>query len=438
MIAILTALLFSISAIAAEKDFCWIEQEATVKKTFPMPNGVNFFIRSAPAMDLLSFASDQKNLTLDTRTGKQKQVPLFMDPIPTPDGKLMTIPGSYVFDPFLKKNVQMNEGLKPVYVITSEGVKSCEKDALCMTDTELTPAQVRASGKPFAFNAISFYSARTDYMQSIYDDADIPYNYQSLGTLRTAGDVTKYRMLFAATDSLSYRDYSYSEKSNKLVPVGPIQKVCGGLNAQLPSLSKNGREISAYDAETGTTNIYTIGENGKECQKSQVVPSMVGKADFSPDGKKLAFHVDQKAQPLRMLVHARSEDSLQVYVYDRQSKMAVPISHPKTDDNYFPAFLSNDRLAFISAKKDAAEESKFALKVVDLSQMRTPTCTDCAKPETKTGQMAALVGALQLTQCQADASLHYRNAVAAFNYVSPKNCQRLVSACDEACMTKTK
>lgn len=204
--------------------------------------------------DYVYTITNDGNQILDATTGKMVRIPGSVDPVPTPDGKFMTLPGLDFYS------------TKPI------------KDGIARGETDF-------SNLP------------------IVNDQDAGVGlYQSLGIL--PGTKT-YR---GATDSdgSSFAEYQPSDNGTKIKLVKKTELLCPNLalkpdgsvdqsyreqRMQLPMISKDGMHIAMYDTTTQTTKIWSL-KDPKKCELEIDLGMPAGKVDFDFSGDRIAFHTD--------------------------------------------------------------------------------------------------------------------------------------------------
>lgn len=427
-------LLLTLSSTAhGTTDFCNVIQDAKIVKTLPVPENVNYFIRGAPDTAEIGFATSNGNILLDSKTGKKTEVPGTIDPILTPDGKILSVPQSLLYDPKTKKyspKPKDYEGLE----IYQGRVSGCE--GACSLK------EIEASGKPYVIQVMTFYS-RDSLDKPLFIDKNASFSYQSFGKLRKNGSVTSYRMLFETQEGIRARDYEYNEASKKLSPAGPIKALCKSLRGYLPAQSKSGDEYSAYDAEKGVTHVFSIGKSGNECKITETLPGMVGKIDFSPDGKRLAYHVDKTMDNnfnKNIIKSAGAISNIESVVFDREKKIPAIIAKSTETNSYYPIFLDNNTLAYIDSTKVETwkQTPRFSIKLAELQELTTPKCPRCFESGTSEEQMAAFIGVIRDKTCESNPKFYFKNGTPSFSNLRVSQCQSVVDSCDSKCLSEIK
>ena len=432
MIVLLVIFWLPISSFANP---CLTIPDLKIEKRIPVPNDVNYFMRSAPSTGELGFATNRGNRMLDAKTERLSVVPGNIDPVITPDGKFLAIPQEWIYDPQTKKFV-LPGTMVPEFKISNQRV------LVRLTGTKEygvslgSADEARRSGKSYQTQLMTFYWRENGVLERKYADESVQFNYQSLGTLSETKKETNYRLLFESAESFAIRDYQWDSQQKVFSPTGNPLPLCPGMHGGLPALNKSGDEFSALDIEEGITNVYAIGKSGNKCEIVETIPFLVGKMDFSPDGTRLAMHVDQRSDS-RIFDQPDQRNKLEVFIYDRKTKIPMAVATSPDEDAYYPVFLSNDRIAFMSANKPKKKEDKeFFVNIVALKEGPSRKCENCYNAKTKIGQMAALIGALKMSRCTGQSKYLFRSAMTGFSRIPPDICSEVVSTCNEECFKK--
>ncbi|MCO4792617.1 MAG: hypothetical protein KC493_02805 [Bacteriovoracaceae bacterium] len=242
----LLALTVSMPLIAEEPDMCKLSETQASSST-ALTDAPSYFISPDPNGKYVGVIGDNAgNTIVNLETGKATKVPGSVDPVFTPDGKYLTLPGGTFYD--YKKDI------KP---------KADSGDSV---------------GRPS--------SIHNDGMDGVY---------QSLGAVKTEGSKTTYRMI-DDTMGVSWQDYTIDSSNNRVKQkMGRNKKLCGDVASDTPMLSKDGKYLSIYNKTTGTTQIYNIEDNvnnGGKCNMVLDLGFPTGKVSFDYTNGQIAFHVD--------------------------------------------------------------------------------------------------------------------------------------------------
>jgi hypothetical protein len=430
-------LLIAASVHAADKPaYCVNTTPAKIEKQFPLPNDVNYFARAAGTQEM-GFATSEGNRVLNTLTGNLEQVPGAIDPVLSPDGRILAVPMTTAYDPLTGKfNILEVKDIKevkdlPKYYVYGNTVLEMkvtgtkEHKEIKMEHSLLKPEDLRLKNERYLVSAMTLYGREKDKdgkMPALYLDHEVQENYQSLGVLSSRGDDHRYRMLFQGESGVQSRDYALL--SGKMQPSGSARKVCDKMTGlDTPMISRDGTEFSAYDQENDRTIIVKIGSGGGDCRIVQTIPALVGKADFSPDGSKIAFHIDGNTDEHSFFENPNEKNRMTVMVLDRISGKISGIPGLPKENDYYPVFLDNDRIAFINTRPEDGK-NKFSVHIVNLKDQPTLSCTDCQEGSAN-AQKAALLGAAFNSRCE-NGDRSFRGAFAAYSQMTPTQCRALV------------
>lgn len=434
-------ILIPLAVSAASRDLCEVQQRAKVVKNIPVPDGVNYFIRGAPSTEEVGFATTKGNFLLDTKNRNMMAVPGSIDPVLTPDGKVVSIPQFLYFDPQTKSYSTDSPGSFDGYVVEGDTVNQCKNGGCDIEPVKMTIEEVKKSGKPYRAQFMTFYARDNISAGPLFYDQSVNNNYQSFGALKNQESSAVYRMLYESSNGLAIRDYQLDSNGKSFSPMGPVKTVCGGKKGFIPAINKTGDEYAAYDPENGVTQIFYIGKSGHECQLKDTIPGLVGKIDFSPNGKYLAYHVDHKQDrndTKNVVRYADERNNIEAAIFDREAKLPMTIALSEKTNSYYPVFLNDNTVAYINSVISEYWQTKpsFAIQLVRLESVTTPNCSDCYSPYTNNGQLAATIGALRLKQCQKKPNYYYKNAISSFSHLKPSQCKELVNSCDSACLSE--
>lgn len=410
--------------------YCAGKVSIEVSRRHPVPDQVSYFIRAAPGTRQVGYSSRTQNFILNMDSGKVVQTIGFYDPVLSPDGKILTVPS---------QRILMQSGLKPR--LYDEAKDTDVRYEVSPTETVMP---LGSDGKPRSFADI--VKSNEKYVkrglvflkpndQGSYSpaevDPDIPSSYQSVGRLRTSANSSGYRVLFESDDSkMRYRDYDLDHKTGELRFSGPVKNVCGvnTLSAALPMLSKTGTEFSIYNPDAQETQIYEINSKTDSCAKKETFPLLVGKIDFSPSSRKLAFHIDQSESPSQKdyFQFPRSYNHFGVFIYDRERKNLYPLATREDENAYYPTFLSEDEIAFVTSTK--SEPPQFHINLARITSPKGIDCAECMSGAKN--QLAAFIGHLMNERCQAREK-SFRHGWLSFSHLSPEQCFSLLETYSE-------
>ncbi len=333
----------------------------------------------------------------------------FLDPVPTPDEKWMIRPmtmwgGGIAFDSI---------------------------------EFERRQAAARASDR--TSNAVR---------EPLFVDRTLDGVYPSTALLRSSGGVRTYRVIVeqrAASSGLFFRDYRATDRPGTtpaISPVGTAKRLCanlspadGDLPFYTPMLSKDGKRLSASDRKTRTTKIYDVDEDGS-CRERLDLGMPTGKADFSFDGRRIAFHVDE---------HHHEPTAFFSGVADRLAKDVVVVDLRETGDrleaasirrlttarrlgdgSYYPSFRADGSIVYLQQEGDY-----FRFVLVDPDQApRVPftRVSGCDPISTRDFAALAALGALWSVTCRGAEPADGTEAARLALGLDPIGCRELVRA----------
>ena len=334
------------------------------------PKNPNWFFRSFPTTNKVSFASDDGSYILDMDTNQTYQVPGPYDPVPIGE-EIMTVPLSPLTAYSVAQIMQLNDR-----------------------------AQV-----------------------STIANLQIGGVYQSIGQLPSVNGNNRYRAV-TDQDRASYIDMEYTPgHPETLHTVGSVKKTCTNVDFTLPMLSKDGSEIAGFDSTSNTTKVWKLNEDGT-CTEKLDLGFPTGKADFSFDNNKLVFHVTGSgADQNSYFTHTSGTDARDVYTYDRTTKKLAKISQNVTDSAYYPVWRKDGKIVYVNVDNDGnasfvkADPSK-AASTISLDNVNCPTCTS--------NSAALAIGRTWYDLCHNVANANQPSALVTALSLDTDQCKKLV------------
>jgi hypothetical protein len=290
--------------------YCAPENRAILAKAV-IPDIPRWFFKPLPEGPWVAYLGEGGNKLLDLERGLVIPVPGARDPVPTPDGRFLSVPGITLF----ALQDLLDEAKRP----TARGI-------------------------------------------------EIPLHgeYQSPGLLAETASAVTYR--FIADDSGPVvRDVTLrldAPGGASVEAIGQRRKLCPGQRLQLPMLSPDGRELAAYDVEAGSSRIFRI-EADYRCTIVTDLGLPTGKLAFSFDGKQVAFHLAH-LQKLSVKTSDVPNDRYahNVFVLDRTSGRIGRLTHNTASNAYYPAYRRDGTLVYLF-KPYAASGGRFSFAVAD-------------------------------------------------------------------------
>lgn len=350
----------------AQENVCDLNEVQLDKKVALGNKRPEYFFKPVPRHDKkdkrdeVSIIINQGNFFLDMDNGKTKRIPGPYDGVPTPDGEFIVSP---------------------------------------------------AKG-----NHITFYDRENldNDSEPVFDDYDDPENnalngvYHSLGVLdkkvEDNGDkIVSYRAITDTSTStpgvntLQYKDYTFrigaDGKKEFVESAGVPKLICSNFQANVlktPILAKNGRMLSAYNEDTGTTIIYDVKKdiNGNSvCDVKKDLGFATSKMEFSPDGDKVVFAMNSmQTVPSEVAWYEKppvDTHNMNVFVYDMNSDDLTKMTTKKQGNSYYPSF-SNDGETVVWLSQEIDEDGDeqyyverakvndgFSMKHVSMSEVKS-------------------------------------------------------------------
>lgn len=134
--------------------------------------------------------------------------------------------------------------------------------------------------------------------QPFYTDANFLGNYQSIGILE--GSTKERRLIRVAMGNQAgmVREYKVEKDANNKPVVTPINDrptpICknidtGGLDTEIPMISRDGTMISGRNRFTQKTEIYKIDMKTTQCSLVMTVPTLTNKVSFDYENKNIYY-----------------------------------------------------------------------------------------------------------------------------------------------------
>lgn len=220
----------------------WLDTKAVVTtvSVTPTPRRIGFFFKPVTGTNLISYTAGEATYLFDLATRKEQRIPGHVDPVPTPDGRFITLPG-------------------------------------------------------LAFHPLS--SLLTGDNAPLFVDEELPDEYQTASIFKQSRTGVRYRVITGWQRGPRFRDYDVTFGNGKVgapgatdvvTPLGTPFAPCDGRTLSLPINAKNGQEFGAYDGVT-TTNVVVRVTDAHTCTTVLDLGFATGKLTFSYDGARIAF-----------------------------------------------------------------------------------------------------------------------------------------------------
>lgn len=216
----------------------------------------------------------------------------------------------------------------------------------------------------------------------LHADPTLVGSYPSIGTIsgdplsnepRTIRAIVSYFDINTVENKLAMRDYSVDPKTNKVESLGTSRTLCPGLNLALPKISNNGKRLSAFDNNSGSSKIYDVKDDG-QCTEfldlKKIGLQNIGKADFSLDNNKVTYAMLYNINVERYLSNWGSTgfwDHSDVFTTDLTTGKTKQITQNISGNSYFPTFLPNEKVLYF--KRDVKPKYKLEFNISDPSKV---------------------------------------------------------------------
>ncbi|MEP6831801.1 MAG: hypothetical protein ABJB74_00345 [Gemmatimonas sp.] len=215
----------------------WVDHKARVTNISAVntPRRIGFFFKPITGTSLVSYNAQSIDYFFDIKTSKEIRVPGHIDPVPTPDGRFLTLPG-----------------------------------------LQFLPVPSLVAGN----------------QQALYVDPALPDEYQTASILSETKSAVRYRVVTGWNAGARFRDYEVALDA-KGVPTGitPASELfvpCQDRLLTLPINAKSGREFGAYDTRANTNVVLEV-TDATHCALKLDLGFASGKLSFSYDGAFIAF-----------------------------------------------------------------------------------------------------------------------------------------------------
>ena len=215
----------------------WVDHKARITKISAVNTlrRIGFFFKPITGTTLVSYNAQSIDYFFDIKTSKEIRVPGQIDPVPTPDGRFLTLPGLH---------------LHPV------------------------PSLVAGD------------------MQAVFTDPELPDEYQTASILSETKTGVRYRIVTGWNAGARFRDYAVTFGAKGSLPtVAPVSDPfvpCKDRLLTLPINAKSGREFGAFDTRAGTNIVLEV-VDATHCNLKLDLGFASGKISFSYDGAYIAF-----------------------------------------------------------------------------------------------------------------------------------------------------
>ena len=301
--------------------------EWSVESTMAPKRSPKYFFRPVPDSPYISYTSGIRNYLLNMETGKEINIPHWVDAIPTPFKGLVTIPK-------LVPNIRV----APRYGFIPE------------------------------FGSMEFYKTK-DLLKGkkrpFFKDRTLPGAYQTMAIIEKGEEKIVLRMVtesFLNKKKVFLQDYEIllnaDQSVKKMRSLYPrAKKFCPNIEVSLPMLSKTGQYFAAVDPKTRHMRIYTMDEKLK-CHLHKDLEMPTGKVDFSYDDVLMAFHVSP-VRPKDVAYVVKTQDlnnQIDIMTYNLETGDFKWVSECKKSNCYYPSFTPKGSLYYMKQKPNSSYE----------------------------------------------------------------------------------
>ncbi len=312
-----------------EKQQC--RQQYVTDKIINVDKTPTFFFRATGAAELIGYSTfinngfnTLTNYLLDSETGITYYTPGKYDPVMMQNKRLLSVP--------MVKNLNFDDpdyGAKGLAFYKYEDIKKYEHDTFPM-----------------------------------YFDSTMRGYYQSIGVLNETESKTTYRVIIE-TGSLHYRDYVEERRNGvttKFYPISDKKVLCSNLDLKLPMVSKDGTMVTGFNPKTSKSNIVRI--NGENCDIIRELPFLTGKASFSYDNKKIAYHKYRNPKNEYYNNYLDLPPNTQIaniYEMDIATGEETRVTTNMSKNSIFPDYLSNGDLIIVNHPLEKSDSKYFEI-----------------------------------------------------------------------------
>ncbi len=295
-----------------------------------------------------------RNHLLNLETGESIAIEGQVDPVPTPDEKILSFPyflGDYANPKFAEHQF---------FSIPDLIRKSSKELSLILTDRKM-PGTYQSFGQ-FVENGKTIYRIvsetvferftlesltrqdsprKESFFIQEYELSEFP---GEVGTADTVGTLGKYGPVGTVSKPL-------------LRPRFPAaQTLCPGKSFSLPMISKTGQLFAGVDPYTREAKVVSL-ENHLLCRDVVNLGIPTGKVDFSYDDRMLTFHVSwtRSSEVNETYLNVPKErHNMDVMTFDMVSKelRRATICRRKNANCYYPAFTKNGNIVYLEQNRE--------------------------------------------------------------------------------------
>jgi hypothetical protein len=253
-------LLVPVCSFAQQGEYCSLRSEEP-EKIVHVNNAPQFFAKVKAQGDYIFYISQHEGNHLLSTTDTNDQTRDLriigdIDPVPSPDGRILTIPGVSIY----------------------------------LVDEVI---------------------AKKDRARPFYQDSSNDGVYQSVALVKVEDDsnVRTYRVVVDGNSRIQYRDYKidFNHSPPKVTPQGDTRTHCPNQSVSTIMVSKTGRYVTGFDTKTNTTKIFDMTDlsSPNRCRELYDLGYGTGKIEFNiakprppqvfnfeESDQRLSFHMD--------------------------------------------------------------------------------------------------------------------------------------------------
>ena len=396
--SLILSVCLSFSSLAS--DVCQLQASSAVN-VVRIQSLPGYFFKVHPNGKHIAYIGHGTNILLNLETGEESKLPGSIDPVWSPDGKLLSVP---IYTESNNKNGDSKsdeDSSGSIHFYNSESLMKSAKE-----------------------NDIAGQKGLVSGLGGVY---------QSIGMVDG-----NYRVISDA-DGVSMVNLKIDKSIVELTPVGPP---CGEMTipTDIPMISKDGRFLSVYSAEEKSTKIFRFTESG--CDLALDLGFPTGKVSFNNDSSQIAFHVDQFAEFEDGYFSGISKDKVKNVVVmnlaeDDNHRLtptswALASQHVKPGDGgYYPDFDAEGNIYFMEDIDNYFQFVKtnnslleFRNYVPGIFKLDGPCTTNA---ETSPGTSLNSLAKLWEQVCKDKTGISLQNDPSLVLAIEPASCEKLVA-----------
>ncbi len=381
-----------VSAGSAHAQQCQLV-EATPEVVSRLPVAPSYFTKVHADGEIAFFIGSGNHLLFledDNPDTRVRQIPGSIDPVPSSDGRIVTVPGLKIY-----------------------AMEDILRDGRAAT--------------------------------ALIDDSSHGGVYQSVAVIEAEGEQRTYRVI-TDTGTVKYRDYrvDFTQTPASVEALGQVTPLCPGKTYKTIMLSKTGKYVAVYDPASGTSKIVS---GDGSCRELMDLGYPTGKIEFSYDDTRVAFHVDFfDSQAGGYFSGVRATVSKDVFVMDLvadgdrvsgRSLRRLGATMRKGSGGYYPSFDARGRVVYVHDDNDVFSFHAIHPEDVLDYNLVLPPPAGFADGQPPAGTPAdwelrlnatAAIGSLWLEQCGRDNAdeLTAVDAASLFPAIAQNECEQLV------------